>query len=402
MKFRKFMRMAGLLVLAVVMATGCGGGGGGGGDTGDDENGDDGTIKVGLIGPFTGAVAEYGIAVRDGAMLFIEQYNDAGGVDGKQIEAFFYDDEHDPIKALTGYNFLLDQDVTAIIGGVTSGPTMAIVPEGFADNMPMITASATAAGVTYDEENDIVFTNMFRSCFIDPFQGEKMADFAQNVLGAKTAGVIFNTGVDYSIGLKDAFLEKAEAIGLTVVANEAYANEAVDFQSQLTNIAAANPDVLFVPDYYQVVALLSLQARNAGVGATLLGADGWDTVVDIMADRAPVEGSFYCSGYSTEDDTPMVQEFLRAFVDRYGHEPNMFAAQGYDAAMILVAALEVAEQSGHEHGSDAYRTAIINAMAATDLEGVTGHITYDRFNNPIKSAVIIEVSDGMARFWGKY
>ena len=401
MKFKKFIRMAGLLVLAVVMATGCGGGGGG--DTGgDDESGDVGTVKVGILGPFTGAVAEYGLAVRDGAMLFIEEYNAAGGINGKEIEAFFYDDEHDPIKALTGYNFLLDQDVTAIIGAVTSSPTMAVVPEGFADNMPMITASATAAGVTYDEENDIVFTNMFRSCFIDPFQGEKMADFAKNVLEAKTAAVIFNTGVDYSIGLKDAFLEKAEAIGLEVVANEAYGNDAVDFQSQLTNIAAANPDVLFCPDYYQVVALLSLQARNAGVNATLLGADGWDTVVDIMPDRTPVEGSFYCSGYSTEDDTPMVQEFLKAFVDRYGNEPNMFSAQGYDAAMILVAALEIAEKSGNEHGSDAYRTAVIRAMAATDLEVVTGHITYDRFNNPIKSAVIIEISDGMARFWGKY
>ena len=396
MNFKRIMRTAGLLALAVVMAVGCGGNGGGTPATTVDE-----TIKVGLLGPYTGAVAEYGIAVYDGAMLYIEQRNAAGGVNGKQIETFRYDDEHDPIKALTGYNYLLDQGVTAIIGGVTSGPTMAVVPEGFADNMPMITASATADGVTRGE-GGIVYTNMFRSCFIDPFQGEKMADFAKNVIGAETAAVIFNTGVDYSIGLKDAFLEKAAAIGLQIVANEAYATDAVDFQSQLTNIAAVNPDVLFVPDYYQVVALLSLQARNAGVNATLLGADGWDTVVDIMSDRAPVEGSFYCSGYSTEDETPMVQAFLRDFVSKYGHEPNMFAAQGYDAAMILMAALDVADRGGAEHASDAYRTAVINAMKATNLEGVTGHITYDQYNNPVKSAVIIEVKDGEARFWGKY
>jgi len=394
-------------------STPSGGGGstpsGGGSTPGGDANAPGGDaanqdpVRVGVLGPFTGPVAEYGVAVRDGVMLFIEQYNAAGGLpNGRLIETFDWDDEHDPVLALTGYNWLLDQGVTAIIGGVTSGPTMAVVPDGFADNMPMITASATAEGVTFDAENNVVYTNIFRSCFIDPFQGEKMADFAYTVLGAKTAAVIFNTGVDYSIGLKDAFLEKAAAIGLEIVANESYSNEAVDYQSQLTNIAAKNPDVLFCPDYYQVIALLSMQARNAGLTATLLGADGWDTVVDVMADPTPIEGSFYCSGYSVEDDTPMVQEFLRAFVARFGHEPNMFAAQGYDAAMILVAALEIAEASGHATGSDAYRTAVIEAMRATNMEAVTGHITYDRFNNPVKSAVIIEIRDGVAKFWGKF
>ena len=402
MKFRKIVCIIGILALVAMLAVGCGGGGGSDEGAGDVGGGDSDVIKIGLYGPYTGDVAEYGVAVRDGALLYIEQYNDEGGINGKQIATFLYDDEHDPIKALTAYNYLLDQGVTAIIGGVTSGPTFAVVPEGFNDNMPMITASATAEGITHDVENDIVYTNMFRSCFIDPFQGEKMADFAKNVIGAETAAVIFNTGVDYSIGLKDAFLEKADAIGLEVVANEAYGVDAVDFQSQLTNIAAANPDVLFCPDYYEVVALLSQQARNAGVKAALLGADGWDTVVNVMADRTPVEGSFYCSGYSTEDDTPMVQEFLEAFVDKYGHEPNMFSAQGYDAAMILVAALEEAEQTGYEQGSDDYRTAIIDAMKATDLECVTGHVTYDKYNNPIKSAVIIEIKDGEAKFWGKY
>ena len=361
------------------------------------------TVKIGILGPFTGGVAEYGIAVRDGAMLFIEQYNEKGGLPGgKKIEVVQYDEEGDGPKALTGYNSLMDQGVSAIIGSVTSGPTMTVVPEAFKDNVPMITASATAAGVTYNAESGVVFTNMFRSCFIDPFQGEKMADFAKGVVGASTAAVIFNTGVDYSIGLKDAFLEKAAAIGLDVVANEGYADGAVDFQSQLTNIAAKNPDVLFCPDYYNTVALLSQQARNAGVTAVLLGADGWDTVVDVMSDHAPVEGSYYCSGYSVEDTTPMVQEFLKAFTERYGHEPNMFSAQGYDAAMILTGALEKAGASNNAAGTEAYRLAVISALKATDMECVTGHVTYDQFNNPIKSAVIINITGGVARFWGKY
>ena len=373
-----------------------------GGGSNTPAGGNDAPVKVGILGPFTGEVAQYGIAVRNGAMLYIEQYNAAGGLNGKQIEPIEYDEEGDSIKALTGYNSLLDQGVTAIIGSVTSTPTIAVVPEAFADNMPMITASATASSVTYNDEEDVVYTNMFRSCFIDPFQGEKMADFAAGELNAQTAAVIFNTGDDYSIGLKDAFLEKAAAIGLEVVANEGYAKGAVDFQSQLTNIAAKKPDVLFCPDYYEVIALLSSQARAAGVSATLLGADGWDTVVKIMSDRAPVEGAYYCSGYSIEDTTPMVQEFLGDYQAKYGQEPSMFAAQGYDAAMILVAALEKAEAAGGQAGSDGYRTDVIAALKATDMECVTGHVTYDQYNNPVKSAVIINIYNGEAKFWGKY
>ena len=393
MKKRKLIALLLAVAMSMMLIAACADGGGA----------DDGSVLVGVIGPFTGAVAEYGISVRNGVMLYIDKYNEAGGLpNGRLIEALHWDDEHNGVLALTGYNHLVDEGVTAIIGGVTSAPTMAIVPEGFSDNMPMITASATARGVTYDAENSVVFTNMFRSCFIDPFQGEKMADFAYNALDARTAAVIFNTGVDYSIGLKDAFLEKAESIGLDVVAVEAYGEDAVDFQSQLTNIAALDPDVLFIPDYYEIVILLSQQARNVGVNSTLLGADGWSRVTTVVSDATPLEGSFFCSGFSVEDTTPIVQDFLRDYYDVYGRDPDMFAAQGYDAAAILIAALEVAEASEYSTGSEEYRLLVIETMRATDMTGVTGHITFDRYNNPIKSAVIIEIRDGQDRFWGKY
>jgi len=171
-------------------------------------------IRVGWLGPLTGPVAEFGIAVREGVLLYVEQYNAAGGLNGRPIQLIEFDDEHNSMVALTGYNWLVDQGVTAIIGGVTSGPTRAVVPEGFADNMPMITASATHVGVTRNMDTGEVYTNMFRSCFIDPFQGERMAYFAFNEYGARTAAVIYNIGIDYSIGLADAFIEKAGAIGL--------------------------------------------------------------------------------------------------------------------------------------------------------------------------------------------
>jgi len=359
-------------------------------------------IVIGIIGPFTGDVAQYGLAVRNGALLYIEEYNAAGGLNGKQLQVVQYDEEGDPAKALTGYHSLIDSNVTSIIGSVTSRPTMAIVPEGLADHMPMITASATAAAVTYDEETNTLYSNMFRSCFIDPFQGEKMADFAKEQLKARTAAVIYNTGDDYSIGLKEAFVKKATEIGLEVLAQEGYADKAVDFQSQLTNIAAKNPDVLFAPDYYNTIALISGQARNAGLSAIMLGGDGWDTVLNVMTDSAPIEGSYYCSGYSVEDTTPSVQAFLAAYSAKYNEVPNMFAAQAYDAAMILIAAIEKAAETEHATGSLEYRQAIIAAMRATNMEGVTGHITYDELNNPIKTAVIITIENGEAKFWGKF
>lgn len=364
------------------------------------------TLKVGVLAPLTGAVAEYGNAVNNGVVMFFEELNAKGGINGKQVELVTYDEEGDPVKAVTGYNYLVDQGVVAIVGDVTTAPTIAVVAESQADGMPMITASATAKAVTCQMNADgtvaAVYENMFRSCFIDPFQGNKMASFAKDELKATTAAVLYNVGSDYSAGCAESFQETSKEIGLEVVAVESYADGAVDFQSQLTNIAAKAPDVLFVPDYYSVVALVAQQAAAAGVKSTMLGADGWDSVLDVVTDPALLEGAYYCSGYSVEDTRDAVQTFVKNYQTKYGSTPNMFAAQGYDAAMILAAALEKAEASGKKAGSDEYKAAVIAAMKATDMDCVTGHVTYDQYNDPEKSAAIITIKDGAAKFWGNY
>ena len=295
----------------------------------------------------------------------------------------------------------MDQGVTAIIGDVTTAPTVAVVVESQADQMPMITASATADAVTVAEDGT-VYENMFRSCFIDPFQGNKMASFASEKLGATTAAVLYNTGSDYSIGCAEAFQEQAAAVGMEIVAVESYADGATEFQSQLTNIAAKTPDVLFIPDYYSVIALVAQQANAAGVTATMLGSDGWDSVLDVVTDASLLEGSYYCSGYSTQDTSEAVQTFVSAYQEKYDASPNMFAAQGYDAAMIMCAALAKAEEQGLTAGTAEYMAAVIDALNATDMECVTGHVTYDEFNNPEKTAAIINITGGAAEFWGKY
>lgn len=408
MKKRRILSIALVLIMCLSLLSGCSkpdsstsSGGDPSGDAGGESAGG-GTIKVGLLAPLTGNVAEYGNAVSNGVKLYIKQLNEAGGINGKTIELVEYDEEGDATKAVTGYGSLVDQNVTAIIGDVTSGPTLAVVPEAFNDNMPMITASATADSVTYDSESDTVYTNMFRSCFIDPFQGEKMANFADENLGAKTAAVLYDTGDDYSSGLMESFVETCGELGIEVVSVEGYATGSVDFQSQLTNISSKNPDLLFVPVYYSDVALIAQQANSVGLDATMIGCDGWDTVLDIISDATLLEGAYYCSGYSVKDTSEAIQKFLGDYEAEYGSTPNMFAAQGYDAANILMAAIEVAEGKSLEAGSDDYKQAVIDAMSATDMNCVTGHITFDEYNNPQKTAAIINITGSEAEFWGNY
>ena len=182
------------------------------------------TIKVGVLAPLTGAVAQYGNAVNNGVMMYFEELNAKGGINGKQVEVIVYDEEGDPVKAVTGYNYLMDQGVVAIVGDVTTAPTKAVVAESQADGTPMITASATAEDVTCQLNDDgsvaAVYENMFRSCFIDPFQGSKMAAFSKDQLSAKTAAVLYNMGSDYSVGCAKAFQDTANQQGLEVVAVE--------------------------------------------------------------------------------------------------------------------------------------------------------------------------------------
>ncbi|MGI5936313.1 MAG: ABC transporter substrate-binding protein [Oscillospiraceae bacterium] len=363
----------------------------------EDEGSFSGTMKVGLLAPLTGSVAQYGVAVANGVRLYTKEINEKGGINGKKVELVEYDEEGDAAKAVLGYNSLVDQGVVAIVGDVTTGPTVAVVSESQADRMPMITASATALSVTYNEETGQVYENMFRSCFIDPFQGEKMASFAKEVLEAKTAAVLYNNGSDYSVGVAESFKAKANEIGLEIIADESYADGSIDFQGQLTNIAAKNPDVLFLPDYYEVIALIAQQANSAGVTATMLGVDGWDTVLEAVTDPALIEGAYYCSGYSTQDTREEVQTFLQAYKAEYGIEPNMFAAQGYDAAMILFDAIAKADADGKLDNET-----IISYMKATDMNCVTGHVTFDEYNNPNKTAVIINIASGEAKYWGNY
>ncbi len=363
------------------------------------------TIKVGILGPHTGDYAVYGLAVKNGAQLYIDQVNAAGGINGKQIETIVYDNKGDSTEAITAFTRMVDEGITALIGDVLTGNTIAVVGEANPINMPMITASATAAAVTYNADTDTVYTNVFRTCFIDPFQGEKMAQYASEKLGAKTAAVLTMTGDDYSVGLADAFKAKCAEVGITVVADEGYSKGDVDFKAQLTNILAAAPDVVFCPNYYQDDGMIVTQARELGLTSTFLGGDGW-AGVSAYASAADLEGSYFCSAYAP-GSTDAVKKFEADYTAAYGADTlNMFAATAYDAAQVLVAALTKAEASGTATGSDEYKQAVIDAIktegpSVVGITSETGY-TFDDHNNPIKSAVIMTLTGGVETFKEMY
>ncbi len=339
-------------------------------------------IKVGFIGPLTGPVAQYGIAVRNGVQMYIDEINAAGGVLGRQVELYEYDDQHDQAQALNGLNSLVyDKGVVAIFGGVTSTPTEAIAQKSaqMDSPIPMITASATADSITSYSDN------MFRTCFNDSFQGDVMARFAIDEMGAKTAAIIVNMSDDYSVGLKEAFVARCEAEGVEVVAIESYTEGTTDFKSLLTNIQAKNPDVLFVPNYYEDVRLICAQSAEIGLTCPKLGADGWDGILEEGIDASVFENCYF-SNHGGSPDNPAIAKFNADYKTKFGMDALSFSGTAYDAAKIMFAAMEAAGSTDS--------AAVIAALKATNLECLTDTYSYDEFNNPIKQAAIIKVADG--------
>ena len=354
----------------------------------------DGEIDIAFIGNTTGDYAQYGIPVRNAVMLYFDQLNAAGGINGKKVVVKEYDDKGDGVEAVNAYNLAKENGITAVIGSVLTGATIGLADATYEDNMPQITASATATGVTVMEDTGEVRTNVFRACFIDPFQGQKMADYAVEKLGAKTAAIFYETGSDYSEGLKNAFVVEAERMGLEIVDTEAFATGDKDFKAQMTNIASKNPDIVFCPIDYGEAGLAIQAARQAGCTATFLGGDGFGSVKD-YASAEELEGSVYCSGYApgTED----VAQFEKDYCETFGVEevPNMFAPLAYDASMIMAYGLKAAEDAGLEAGTDEYKQAVIDAIKTMDgVKGITGTYSFDSDNNPIKSVAIIELTGG--------
>ncbi len=366
MKFKKVMAL-GLGAMMVLGASGCGAK-------------DGGTIKIGLLTPKTGQVAQYGIAVENAVNIAVEEVNAAGGINGKKVQLISYDNKADATESINLFNRLVDSDkIVALVGPVISSTSLAVAPLANEKKIPMISPTATNLAVTPDYEY------VFRACYTDPYQGGTVAKFAAETLGAKTAAILYNAGDDYSTGLAAAFKEVFEAAGGTITNYEGYTADNKDFKAVLTTIKEKQPDVLFNPDYYNTVGLIAGQVKEVGLDTVMLGGDGWDDVQKDYGDV--VEGYFFANHYATDDEDPIVQNFIKAYQDKYdGNTPNALGALGYDAAKIMMSAIE---KAGSTEGDK-----ILAALKATDTNAVTGHITFDENGDPKKSLAIITIEGG--------
>lgn len=381
-KFAVGMLLAGLFLSA------CGNEGGNESKKADGENKQEAseTIKLGNSAPLTGPLSIYGQTTNNGIKLAIEEVNANGGILGKKVDWVEYDDKGEITDAVTNYNKLMEDKVDAIFGGVPSKPALAIAESSVNDGVLYITPTATQANITEGKPN------VFRTCFTDPFQGEVLAHFSKEKLNAKKVAILRNQSSDFSMGVADVFEKKAKELGMEVVADESYGDSDTDFKAQLTNVRGQNPDVLFIPDYYEKVALIAPQVKEAGIDATLVGADGWDTVLSVMDESSfsSLDNSYFSNQFTLEDPSEEVQTFLKNYKEKFGENPSTFAAEGYDTVYLYKQAVEAA-------GTTEWAK-VIDALKKVEFKGVTGSFTYDENNNPIKTAKMIRIENGEYKF----
>ncbi|MBF0315739.1 MAG: ABC transporter substrate-binding protein [Oligoflexia bacterium] len=338
------------------------------------------TIVIGNYGSLTGSEATFGLSTRDGIQLAIDEFNSAGGLNGKKLELKVYDNQGKPEEARLSVEKLINVDkVVALLGEVASTRSLAAAPVAQQYKVPMITPSSTNPEVT--KKGNFIF----RTCFIDPFQGQVMAKFAVNSLKLKRGAILRDNKSDYSMGLADYFTKTLTELGGTVIADEKYASGDSDFKAQLTSLREKHPDFIFIPGYYTEVGLIARQARELGISSMLLGGDGWDSPKLIEIGGTALDGSYFSNHYTAEDKRPEVQEFITKFKNKYNVAPDGLAAAGYDAAQILLAAMKRAKSL---EGDD-LRLAI---AATTNHPGVTGMITINSERDAVKSAVVLRVS----------
>jgi branched-chain amino acid transport system substrate-binding protein len=349
------------------------------------------TVNLGGIAPLTGSAATFGISSKNGLQMAVDEFNAAGGatIDGipTTVQTVVEDDTGSPEVGASAAQKLISQDkVIGLIGAVTSKVTLAVAPIMQAAGIPTITGTSTNVQVT--KTGDYIF----RGCFIDPFQGTVMANYVWNTAKLKTAAVLYDNGNDYNMGLAENFKASFEKLGGKVIAYEAFTDEekTVDYKAQLTIIKAANPEFLYLPNYYGATALILKQAREMGLTMPAGGGDGWDSPKLVEVGGAAVEGGVFSNHFSKDDPRPEVQKFVAAYRAKFGMDPDALATLSYDATGLFLKAFA---DAGTTKAS-----AIRDAMKGISFQGVTGLLSFDADRNPIKSAVILSIKDGIQHY----
>ncbi|MHB0988819.1 MAG: ABC transporter substrate-binding protein [Bellilinea sp.] len=379
------LKVLSLFVILSMILVACGGTGSTGGAK---------ELKVAILAPLSGPVPTFGVSTRDGALLAIEEWNAKGGVNGYTIVPIVEDSQCTPEPAVNAMNKVVDQDgVKFVIGEVCSKATIPISEIGTAKKVIVMSGTSTAEAVTVDANgNTKPYT--FRACFIDAFQGLVGAKFATEKLGAKTAFIMLDQANDYVKGLAEEFEKNFTALGGTVVGKESYTAKDTDFSTILAKIAEAKPDVVYLPDYYNIVNLVTKQAKEKGITSAFLGGDGWDSAdLDVVA----AAGGFFTNHYSPDDPRPEVVNFLAAYGAKYKNDdgtakvPDALATLAYDAVNMLFTAMTTA---GTVEDVDKVKT----ALEGIKINAVSGAITLDAKHNPVKAAAILAVTAEGVKF----
>ena len=347
------------------------------------------TFKIGATGPITGGAAIYGNAVKNGIQIAVDEINEAGGINGYQIDYNFQDDEHDAEKAVNAYNNLKDWGMQVLIGTTTSAPCIAVVEKTHADNMFQITPSGTAVEcVQYD--------NAYRMCFSDPTQGTESAKYiGENGMAQKVA-VIYDSSDVYSTGIYEAFAAEAANQPFEIVSVEAFTADAkTDFSVQVQKSKDAGADLLFMPFYYTEASLVLAECNKQGYEPTFFGCDGMDGILGVENfDTALAEGLTFLAPFVAKSEDEQVQSFVSKYEAAYSETPNQFAADAYDCVYVVKAAIEAAGATPDMNVSDLC-DAMKEAMTSVSYSGITGKdITWGEDGEPNKAPLVVKVVDG--------
>jgi branched-chain amino acid transport system substrate-binding protein len=341
------------------------------------------TIKIGFFGDLSGPTFNYGQSAMNGVLMAADEINQAGGINGHNIDVVIADEKGSPEAAALAVGKLINDDkVVAVIGAGASGNSLAAAPKAQSAHVPLISPSSTNPAVT--QTGDYIF----RACFIDAFQGEVMAKFAANTLQAKKAAILLDINSPYSRGLTEFFEVSFAKLDGRIVAKQFYSQGDADYRGQLSAIKTAEPDVIYIPGYYGDVALIARQARQMGLTVPMLGADGWDAPELWELGGDSLNGCYISNHYSVDDPSENIQKFARDYKHRYGNlTPDAHAALAYDALRFLAEAIQSA---GTTEGKK-----LRDALAETkNFVGVTGIISMDRERNAVKPAVVLKLQDG--------
>lgn len=389
---KRFLAMGLAAVMAMSM-TGCGGseGAADSGAKAENEQGETAgaeVFKLGGIGPVTGGDASYGLAVKNGAQLAVDEINAAGGIGGVPVEFNFQDDENDTEKSVNAYNTLKDWGMQMLVGATTSKPCIAVGEESAADNLFQLTPSGSAVECVAND-------NVFRVCFSDPDQGKASAQYIGEHGLATKIGIIYDSSTEYSSGIYESFLEEAGSQGLEVVAEEAFtADSNTDFSVQLDKCKEAGAELVFLPIYYKEAAIILKQADDKGFAPIFFGCDGMDGILTVENfDTTLAEGLMLLTPFSADEEGS--QDFVASYQEAYGEEPLQFAANAYDAVYAIKAAAEKAELTPDMSVSDMCE-AMKTAMTEVTIDGLTGDgMTWNASGEPEKAPKAAKIENGV-------